>query len=89
MVASLDGERWFCAGARPGGTSSRSSSASSSVRPCPGLFMAVKELNAKVPAFIDGWNDRSGPFVWTESADEVITKGWPEEDARDRPQGRG
>jgi len=51
--------------------------------------MAVKELNAKVPAFIDGWNDRSGPFVWTESADEVITKGWPEEDARDRPQGRG
>lgn len=37
-------------------------------------FGSVKELNAKIRTFIDGWNDRSHPFVWTKTADEILEK---------------
>jgi transposase len=37
-----------------------------------GTFGSVKELNAKIRAFIDGWNDRCNPFVWTKTADEIV-----------------
>ncbi|MFK5635886.1 IS630 family transposase, partial [Ornithinimicrobium sp. LYQ103] len=30
--------------------------------------------NAKIRAFIDGWNDRAHPFVWTKTADELLKK---------------
>jgi transposase len=39
-----------------------------------GSFGSVKELNAKIRAFIDGWNDRCHPFVWTNTADEILKK---------------
>ena len=39
-----------------------------------GTFTSVKDLNAKIRAFIDGWNHRSHPFVWTKTADEVLKK---------------
>src|SRR5262249_37587597 len=39
-----------------------------------GPFRAVKDLTAKIGAFIDGWNQRCQPFVWTKSADELLTK---------------
>jgi transposase len=39
-----------------------------------GVFKSVKDLNTKVRAFIDGWNDRSHPFVWTKTADEILKK---------------
>jgi hypothetical protein len=39
---------------------------------CP--FGSVKDLNAKIRAFIDGWNDRCHPFVWTKSADQILKK---------------
>ena len=39
-----------------------------------GIFTSVKDLNAKIRAFIDGWNHRSHPFVWTKTADEVLKK---------------
>ena len=39
-----------------------------------GTFGSVKELNAKIRAFINGWNDRSHPFVWTKSPEEVLKK---------------
>jgi transposase len=39
-----------------------------------GAFGSVKELNAKIRAFIDGWNDRCHPFVWTKTADEILKK---------------
>ena len=29
---------------------------------------------AKIRAFLDGWNDRSHPFVWTKTADEILNK---------------
>jgi transposase/DNA-binding transcriptional ArsR family regulator len=39
-----------------------------------GTFRSVKELNAKIRAFIDGWNHRAHPFVWTKTADQILAK---------------
>ncbi len=39
-----------------------------------GVFKSVKDLNTKIRAFTDGWNDRSHPFVWTKTAEEILTK---------------
>jgi len=29
---------------------------------------------AKIRQFITGWNNRSKPFTWTKTADEILTK---------------
>ena len=39
-----------------------------------GVFTSVKDLNAKIRAFITGWNDRKHPFVWTKTAEEILQK---------------
>lgn len=39
-----------------------------------GVFTSVKDLNAKLRAYIDGWNTRAHPFVWTKTADQILTK---------------
>lgn len=39
-----------------------------------GVFKSVKDLNTKIRAFIDGWNERSHPFVWTKTADQILAK---------------
>jgi len=39
-----------------------------------GTFGSVKGLDAKIRAFIDGWNERAHPFVWTKTADQILTK---------------
>jgi len=39
-----------------------------------GTFGSVKDLNAKIRAYIDGWNDRSHPFIWTKTAGETLKK---------------
>ena len=39
-----------------------------------GVFSSVKDLNAKIRAYIDGWNDRCHPFVWTKTAEEILKK---------------
>jgi transposase len=39
-----------------------------------GAFGSVKDLNAKIRAFIDGWNNRCHPFIWTKTADEILKK---------------
>jgi transposase len=40
-----------------------------------GTFGSVKDLNAKIRAFIDAWNaDRAHPFVWTKTANEILRK---------------
>jgi transposase len=39
-----------------------------------GTFGSVKDLNAKIRAYIDGWNDRCHPFVWTKTADQILKK---------------
>jgi transposase len=50
-----------------------------------GTFTSVKDLIAAIETFIDGWNDRCEPFVWTKTADQIIqhaTKGQPTSIAR-------
>lgn len=39
-----------------------------------GTFRSVNDLNAKIRAFIDGWNDRCHPFLWTKTADQILSK---------------
>ncbi len=47
-----------------------------------GVFRSVKELNAKIRAFIDGWNDRSHPFIWTKTAEQVLAKANPKQTSK-------
>ena len=39
-----------------------------------GTFRSVRDLNIKIGTFITGWNDRKHPFIWTKTADDVLTK---------------
>ena len=39
-----------------------------------GTYRSVKDLNAKIRQFIDGWNDRCHPFVWTKTSEEILKK---------------
>ncbi len=39
-----------------------------------GTFTSVRDLNKKIRAFLDGWNDRAHPFVWTKTADQILKK---------------
>jgi transposase len=39
-----------------------------------GSFPSVRDLMIKIRAFIDGWNDRCHPFIWTKPADQVLEK---------------
>ncbi|MDQ2837044.1 MAG: IS630 family transposase [Actinomycetota bacterium] len=39
-----------------------------------GTFGSVRDLNTKIRAFIDGWNDRAHPFIWNKTADQILTK---------------
>jgi transposase len=38
-----------------------------------GAFPSVRDLMIKIRAFIN-WNDRCQPFVWTKTADQILTK---------------
>jgi hypothetical protein len=42
-----------------------------------GTFTSVKDLITAIETFIDGWNDRCQPFVWTKPADEILAKARP------------
>ncbi len=39
-----------------------------------GSFTSVKDLIAAIRAFIDGYNDRCQPFIWTKDADTILAK---------------
>jgi transposase len=39
-----------------------------------GTFASVRDLMIKIRAFINGWNDRSQPFTWTKTADQILAK---------------
>jgi transposase len=39
-----------------------------------GTFDSVKELTAAITQFIEGWNERCHPFIWTKTADEVLPR---------------
>jgi len=37
-----------------------------------GTFRSVKDLVGAITRFIEGWNDRCTPFVWTKTADQIL-----------------
>jgi hypothetical protein len=37
-----------------------------------GSFPSVAQLVAAIRRFVDGWNDRCGPFLWTKTAEEIL-----------------
>ena len=37
-----------------------------------------QDLNTKIRAFSDGWNDRCQPFVWTKTADQRTDRPSPD-----------
>jgi transposase len=39
-----------------------------------GSFPSVRDLMIKIRAFINGWNDRCHPFIWTKPANQVLQK---------------
>ena len=39
-----------------------------------GVFKSVPDLNAKLRAYIEGWNKRAHPFVWTKTAEDILKK---------------
>jgi DNA-binding CsgD family transcriptional regulator/transcriptional regulator with XRE-family HTH domain len=39
-----------------------------------GTYRGVRELNSKIRAFIDGWNERAHPFVWIKPAEDILVK---------------
>jgi transposase len=39
-----------------------------------GTFQSVPDLKAAIRTFIDGWNQRCEPFVWTKDAETILAK---------------
>jgi hypothetical protein len=39
-----------------------------------GTFASVRELMIKTHTFINSWDDRSQPFVWTKTAGQILRK---------------
>src|SRR6476620_7503230 len=39
-----------------------------------GTCTSVKDLIAAIEIYIDAWNERCQPFIWTKTADEILTK---------------
>lgn len=37
-----------------------------------GSFDSVRQLTSAIRAFIEGWNDRCHPFVWTKTPDQIL-----------------
>ena len=39
-----------------------------------GTFTSVKDLIGAIGIFIDAWNERCEPFIWTKTADQIIPR---------------
>jgi hypothetical protein len=39
-----------------------------------GSYASVADLDHRARAFIDAWNDRAHPFVWTETVEEILAE---------------
>jgi transposase len=39
-----------------------------------GTFTSVADLIDAIRRFIDGWNERAHPFIWTKDADTILAK---------------
>jgi transposase len=43
-----------------------------------GTFGSVRELTTAIRQFINCWNPRAHPFVWTKTADQIFAKAQPQ-----------
>ena len=50
-----------------------------------GTFTSVADLMAAIETFIDGWNERCHPFVWTKTADQILAKANRKHTSNTRP----
>jgi len=48
-----------------------------------GVHHDVPELIAAIEHFIDGYNDRAQPFVWTKTSDQILAKAVKQQDTSD------
>ena len=48
-----------------------------------GVYHDVPELIAAIEHFIDGYNDRAQPFIWTKTPDQVLSKAVKRQDTSD------
>lgn len=39
-----------------------------------GVSPSVRDLVGTIREFINGWNQRAHPFIWTQSPDEILNK---------------
>src|SRR3954469_23236185 len=39
-----------------------------------GTFRSVRDLTGKIRDFVNGWNNRAHPFIWTKTPDEILAK---------------
>jgi hypothetical protein len=39
-----------------------------------GTFTSAKDLIAGIEIFIDAWNERCEPFLWTKTADQIFPR---------------
>ena len=39
-----------------------------------GTYRSVHDLNTKIRAFVNGWNERAHPFTWTKTAHQILAK---------------
>ncbi|WP_338569392.1 hypothetical protein V7R84_12155 [Arachnia propionica] len=39
-----------------------------------GTFVSVRELIGKIREFVNGWDNRKYPFVWTKTSEEILAK---------------
>ena len=39
-----------------------------------GTFGNVRDLTTAIRTYINGWNNRAHPFVWTKTADQILKK---------------
>jgi len=39
-----------------------------------GVFPSVRDLTGKIRTFINGWNNRCHPFIWTKTPDQILAK---------------
>jgi len=50
-----------------------------------GSFRSVKELVARIEAFITSWNAGASPFMWVKTADEILAKAVRKRPATNEP----
>ena len=51
-----------------------------------GVYHDVPELIAAIEHFIDGYNEHAQPFVWTKTAEQILSKAIKKQDTSETLQ---